>query len=164
MKFIADSCSNLIFPEVEGEVSINTATYNGRLLFSSLVNESIFCGTLSSSTRKSFALKPETNCPFLSVTVIGSRTRRMLMTSACEGSGVAVGTGGLGRWFCADPDATTIDKTVIRAPTIQIVLCIFRFRINAQVSFPRLAVRCGADFRQLPFCTETVSGFITYRS
>src|SRR5437660_3078108 len=136
MKFIADSCSNLILPEVDGDVSINTATYNGRLLFSSLVNESIFCGTLSSSTRKSFALNPEMNCPFLSVTVMGRRTRRILMTSACDGSGVAVGTGGFGRgWFCADPEATTTDKAVTSVPTIQNSLCIFFFRTNALVLF-----------------------------
>src|SRR6059058_1029125 len=97
MKFIADSCSNFSLPAVDGEVSINTPTNSSRLLFSSLVKESICCCTLSSNTAKSFCVKPVTNCPFLSLTAIGNLTRRVVTTTgfSCPGSGVgdAVGFG-----------------------------------------------------------------------
>src|SRR6185436_12944583 len=113
---MADSCSNFSFAAVEGEVSIKTPTYSGNLLFSSLVKESIFCGARSSSTIKSFAVKPETNWPFLSVTVIGSRTRRIFTTSASgEGSGVAAGAGffcGVDAGFCAAAENATKDSPV----------------------------------------------------
>src|SRR5437764_5188000 len=95
MKFIADSCSNFSLPAVDGDVSISTPTYSDRLLFSSLVKESICCCTLSSNTAKSFCVKPVTNCPFLSLMVIGNRTRRVVTTTgfSCPGScvGDAVG-------------------------------------------------------------------------
>src|SRR5437773_5593759 len=101
MKFIADSCSNFNLPAVEGDVSINTATKSGRLLLSSEVNESICCDILSSVIRKSAAVNPETKLPLLSVTVIGNRTRRILMISWL-GSVVAGGEGcfcGVGWWW-----------------------------------------------------------------
>src|SRR6266496_2673362 len=114
MKFIADSCSNFNFPAVEGDVSISTATYRGRLLFSSVVNESICCGTLSSEIRKSLAASPEIRLPFLSVTVIGSRTRRTLMISGFSwlcSEVVAGGTRFCGLGCCAAADTSNKDKT-----------------------------------------------------
>src|SRR6266850_1364589 len=102
MKFIADSCSNLSFPAVEADVSISTAIYKGKVCERSSENVSICWGTLSSRIMKSSFVKPGTNCPFLSTTVIGNRTRRIgILTdswfwSEIPGVGLAVGLG-----FCA---------------------------------------------------------------
>src|SRR6267142_2447342 len=102
MKFIADSCSNFSFPAVEADVSIRTAIYNGNVCERSSENVSICWGTLSSRIMKSSFVKPGTNCPFLSTTVMGNRTRRIgILTdswlwSEITGVGLAVGLG-----FCA---------------------------------------------------------------
>src|SRR5262245_29315791 len=100
MKFIADSCWNFSLPAVDGEVSIRTAMYRGVVCERSSEKVSIDCGILSSITMKSFCVSPGTKLPFLSVTVIGSRTRRMgIFTVPCGSSGMGVGDG---FGFCAE--------------------------------------------------------------
>src|SRR5689334_22154450 len=56
---------------------------------------------------KSFCVRPETNCPFLSVTVIGKRTRLMKNFSvpSCVGGGVGEGDA---FGFCADADKAMV--------------------------------------------------------
>src|SRR5258706_9074460 len=111
MKFIADSCSNLSLPAVEGDVSINTATNTGKDCPRSSEKVSICCGTLSSRITKSFLVRPGTNCPFLSTTVIGSRTRRMNIVSDCS----SPATGGVGLGFGACCCACTTAGTTKQA-------------------------------------------------
>src|SRR6185369_8564154 len=73
---------------------------------------SIDCGSLSSRIMKSFRVSPGTKLPFLSVTVIGSRTRRIgILTEPCGSSGRGVGDG-LG--FCAETFSATA-VTIIAA-------------------------------------------------
>jgi len=53
--------------------------------------------------RKSFFVRPGTNWPFLSVTVIGKRTRRIAtLTVPCGSSGIGVGEA---FGFCAATDS-----------------------------------------------------------
>src|SRR6266704_6939878 len=107
MKFMADSCSNFNLPAVDGDVSISTPTYKGKLLFCSLLKESICCGTLSSSTKKSPCESPDTNWPFLSVTVIGKRTRRVVtVTFSWPDSADGKGEGDGFCAFAGCPEAT----------------------------------------------------------
>src|SRR5687767_12993142 len=67
------------------------------------------CGTLSSKTTKSSFDSPGTKLPFLSITVMGSRTRRIgILTVPC-GSSAGVGVGdAFGRCACIDRAAKQI--------------------------------------------------------
>src|SRR5215468_8100932 len=94
MKFMADSCSNFNLPAVEGDVSIKTAMYRGEVCDESSEKVSICCWTLSSKTKKSSFVRPGTNCPFLSTTVIGKRTRRTgILIDWSSWPGVGLGEG-----------------------------------------------------------------------
>src|SRR5215207_8236751 len=107
MKFIADSCWNFSLPAVDGDVSISTAMYSGVVCERSSEKVSIVCGTLSSRITKSFFVRPGTNWPFLSVTVIGNRTRRIAtLTVPCGSSGIGVGEG---FGFCAATDSAAAE-------------------------------------------------------
>jgi hypothetical protein len=59
---------------------------------------------LSSRIVKSSFVRPETNWPFLSTTVIGKRTRRMKIFSVPCASGVGAGGVGEAFGFCAETD------------------------------------------------------------
>src|SRR5688500_13542828 len=110
MKFIADSCWNFNLPAGDGEVSINTATKSGNVGARSSEKVSIAWGILSSRITKSLLVRPGTKFPFLSVTVIGKRTRRMGIRTDCGSSGNGVG---LAFGFCAETvsDAAAIKQT-----------------------------------------------------
>src|ERR1700752_1271758 len=112
MKFIAASCWNFSLPAVDGDVSISTAMYSGVVSERSSENVSIVCGILSSRMVKSSLVRPPTNCPFLSVTVIGKRTRLTKIFSVPCGSPPG---GGVGEAFglCAQTDNAT--ATIMQA-------------------------------------------------
>src|SRR5262247_2371384 len=83
------------------------------------------------------------NCPFLSVTVIGKRTRRIL-TSNFSWPGSVAGVGlAFGFWPKADVnDAST---AIAKNKQVVLIICIELLRLA------RRPIRCRDDLGQLPF-------------